>query len=75
MALIRGGKSLFPCPICLVPHDKIVNMSCSWPKRSQEETKALVENKLNNRSKTAAADLKNQGLRPVQVEFLQYLLI
>jgi len=75
MALIRGGKCLFPCPICVVPQAQLANISCLWPKRSQEETEPLVENAVNNHSKDAAEDLKNQSLRPVRVEFLRHYIL
>ncbi len=70
MVLIRGGNSLFPCPICLVPHDKLVDISCSWPKRSKEKTERLVENVMNSRTTDAAEEFKNQGLRPIRVEYI-----
>jgi hypothetical protein len=76
MALIRGGKSLFPCPICLVPHDKLVDISCPWPKRSKEDTEMLVENAANHqKAADAAEELKNHGLRPIRVEFLLYYML
>ena len=74
MALIRGGNSLFPCPICLVPSDRLTDISVQWPKRNQKETQKLVDNALNTdkgRLGDAAEKLKGQGLRPIKVGFHQ----
>jgi len=73
MALIRGGNALFPCPMCLVPSDRLTDLSVQWPKRNQKETQKLVDDVLLNtdkgRLRDAAEKLKGQGLRPIKVVF------
>jgi hypothetical protein len=77
MALIRGGKSLFPCPTCLVPSDRLFDLSVKWPKRNQKETQKLVDNVLiTNRGKLREVEekLKDQGLRPIKVGFSLHMV-
>lgn len=42
-ALILGVKSGFPCPICLVPRDKLYLKSIVWPLRTVSGTSQLRE--------------------------------
>ncbi|KAG1795406.1 uncharacterized protein HD556DRAFT_1431701 [Suillus plorans] len=68
MALIWGTNCHCPCPICLVPSDKLYNNASTYPTRSSDDTKALVE--LWTRDRVAGESaLKKQGLRPIKNVF------
>ncbi|KAG1776116.1 hypothetical protein EV702DRAFT_1180116 [Suillus placidus] len=68
MALIRGTNCHCPCPICLVPSDKLYDNASTYPIRSPEDAQACVE--LWNRDKKAGEEaLKKWGLRPVRNVF------
>lgn len=70
MALIRGLKGLFPCPICLVPRDEQSNLSIArtFELRTQTGSQNLVERALSSATLAEAEIiLKEQSLRPVQV--------
>ncbi|KAG1799033.1 uncharacterized protein HD556DRAFT_1231771 [Suillus plorans] len=63
MALIRGTNCHCPCPICLVPSDKLYDNASTYPIRTPKDAQACVE--LWNRDKTAGEEaLKKRGLRP-----------
>jgi hypothetical protein len=68
MALIRGINSLFPCPVCLVPGDKLSDLSLTFPLRTREEMKAVYEEakKAPNAAEKEAI-LKESGLRDIKV--------
>ena len=42
MALIRGTKCKFPCPICLVPREKLSKLDTNWPLRSASQSAKIV---------------------------------
>ena len=68
MALIRGLNSLFPCPVCLVPGDKLSDLSETFPLRTTEAMKAVYEEA--NKAPSAVekeAILKDSGLRDIKV--------
>ena len=68
MALIRGIRSHYPCPVCLVPADKLSDLSLSFPLRTTETMRTAYENA--NEADSAAekeAILKEYGLRDVKV--------
>ncbi|KAG1763350.1 hypothetical protein EV702DRAFT_982923 [Suillus placidus] len=68
MALIWGTNCHCPCPICLVPSDKLYDNASTYPIRSPEDAQACVE--LWNRDKKAGEEaLKKRGLRPVRNVF------
>lgn len=67
MSLIRGIKSLFPCPICLVPRDKLSDLSQVYELRTQKNSEALVRDTQGMTMADAEQKLRNQSLRPVQV--------
>lgn len=60
MALIRGIRSLYPCPICLIPSKDLADINITAPLRNMKETQHLVAEGIE-------AKLKDQGLRPVKV--------
>ncbi|EDR00662.1 uncharacterized protein LACBIDRAFT_313195 [Laccaria bicolor S238N-H82] len=70
MALIRGKMGLCPCPVCLVPFDKLSDASTKYPLRTAEESKATVDQANECRRKDDAEEiLKKKGLRGVQNSF------
>jgi len=68
MALIRGTKSLWPCPVCLVPKDKLSDTMNSHPRRTSSQSQAILA---AAREKGSAEEkegvLKQYGLRDVEV--------
>jgi hypothetical protein len=42
MSLIRRIMSLWPCPIYLVPRDELWDTSKSYPRRTSDESQAIV---------------------------------
>ena len=76
MALIRGKMGLCPCPVCLVPSDKLSDASTKYPLRTGEESKATVDKANECRRKDDAEEiLKEKGLQGVQVRYLSFLQI
>lgn len=70
MALIRGKMGLCPCPICLVPFDKLSDTSTKYPLRTGEGSKKTVNEANGCRRKNDAEEiLKEKGLRGVQVSY------
>jgi hypothetical protein len=69
VALIRGVKGLCPCPICLVPADKLLEHAPEgYEHRTATQTKLIIDeaNKaITNTAKEAV--LKPYGLRDVPV--------
>lgn len=68
MALLRGLKGNFPCPICLVPRESQWDLSQSFPLRTANESraqflKAMNERNLEKRDKI----LKEHSIRPIEV--------
>ncbi|KAH9038489.1 hypothetical protein EDB85DRAFT_2287447 [Lactarius pseudohatsudake] len=72
MSLTRGAMSNFPCPICLVKHDKLTDLTKNWPRRTAAHTQEIVQ---QAQSFTCARDcealLSKFGLRNVQNIFWQ----
>lgn len=68
MTLTRGGTSLFPCPVCLVPKKEIPNLSKSWPRRT---TQSMRDAWQHAQTLALAAQqeeyLRGFGLRDVEV--------
>ncbi|KAG1834628.1 hypothetical protein DFJ58DRAFT_670597 [Suillus subalutaceus] len=72
MALIWGTNCHCPCPICLVPSDKLYDNASTYPIRSPEDAQSCVE--LWKKNKAAGEEaLKKWGLRPVMNVFWQIL--
>ncbi|KAG1779158.1 hypothetical protein EV702DRAFT_1178670 [Suillus placidus] len=66
MALVRGVRSLWPCPICLVPRDALSDASKRHPLRTSSDSQAIIKlarmkRTLEEREKM----LKEYGLRDV----------
>jgi len=68
MALIRGLKGLYPCPICFVPWNEQSDLSTEHPLRTGAESQRIL---MDARAKRTLAErdelLKDNGLRDVEV--------
>ncbi|KAG1741895.1 uncharacterized protein EDB91DRAFT_1237102 [Suillus paluster] len=42
MSLTRGVRALWPCPVCLVPHDKLSDTSHCYPRRTSCDSQAIL---------------------------------
>ena len=60
MALIQGYRGLCPCPVCLIPSEKLNDIHATAPMRDMEETQKIVADRVEEQ-------LKAQGLRPIKV--------
>jgi hypothetical protein len=67
MALIRGEKGLYPCPICLVPRDQQSNLSIFHTLRTAAHSRSIYEAGLTMTATEREALLKSEGLRNVAV--------
>ncbi|TDL21304.1 hypothetical protein BD410DRAFT_298266 [Rickenella mellea] len=70
----RGVKALFPCPICLVPHDALNVISEGDYSRTQEQSIKIYKEtepmlRRHGTITTAENVLKRHGLRPVRNSF------
>ncbi|KAG2159185.1 uncharacterized protein EDB93DRAFT_1237894 [Suillus bovinus] len=63
-----GTNCHCPCPICLVPSDKLYDNAFTYPIRSSDDAKALVELWTGDYVAGESA-LKKQGLRPIKNVF------
>ena len=70
VAATRGTTSLFPCPICLIPRDKLLDLFEDYPIQTALSAEALVKQARAMSQKAGNALLKTQGLRDVDVSFL-----
>jgi len=43
MALIRGFMSQCPCPVCLIPRDKLRDHTTSYPARTSQDAVEYLE--------------------------------
>ena len=63
MVPIRGKMGLCPCPVCLVPSDKLSDASMKYPLQTREESKATVDKANECRRKDDVEKfLKEKGL-------------
>lgn len=67
MALIRGEKGLYPCPICLVPRSQQSDLSTFHTLRTADHTKSIYEAGLTLTAADREELLKSEGLRNVVV--------
>ncbi|KAG2034409.1 hypothetical protein BDR03DRAFT_1067511, partial [Suillus americanus] len=67
MSLTRGVRALWPCPVCLVPHNKLGDTSHCYPRRTSCDSQAILA---TARAKDTAEEreevLKGYGLRDIQ---------
>jgi len=69
MSLIHGFGGLFPCPICLVPADKLFEHNeGGYERRTMASSQQVVED-ANSMARMTARNqlLKNSGLRGIEV--------
>ena len=65
---ILGSKSLYPCPICLVPTEKQPELGHTWPAWTKEGTDALLTQASWQPTKEARKNLlASQSLRFIYV--------
>lgn len=67
MSLIRGVKSKHPCPICLIPSDKLSDRLAVYPLRSAKESQEHVRRTATMTAQDRNSELQKLGLRPVEV--------
>lgn len=71
MALIRGYRGLFPCPVCLVPAEKLADTNLVFARRTAKDAKMLIKRASKASTKAQKEEiLKSQSLRDVQVGIL-----
>ncbi|KAG2100727.1 hypothetical protein BD769DRAFT_1643762 [Suillus cothurnatus] len=71
MSLTRGVMSNFPCPICLIPEDKLSSiMPHNYPLRTGQATSTLlIKARAEHRKGRREAILKSQAIRDVDNAF------
>ncbi|KAG1819627.1 uncharacterized protein BJ212DRAFT_1267388, partial [Suillus subaureus] len=42
MSLTCGVRSLWPCPVCLIPHNKLSDTSCHYPLHMSHDSQAIL---------------------------------
>jgi len=67
MALIRGEKGHYPCPICLVPRDQQSNLLRFHTLRTAAHTQEIYETGLKLTAMEREELLKSESLRNVAV--------
>jgi hypothetical protein len=68
MTLTRGVRGLYPCPVCLVPWDRLSDLSCHHALRTAEQTQGLLREADTLQTQDAAESLlKDYGLRYMKV--------
>lgn len=68
MSLTRGVRSLWPCPVCLVPHNKLSDTSCRYPLRTSRDSQAvLAAAQAKETAEEREEVLKGYGLRDIPV--------
>lgn len=67
MAAIQGVNSKFPCPICLVPHTKLLNLSQQYPLRTTKSMQEVFNTAATLNRTESEALLKDVGLCSVKV--------
>ncbi|KAG2090404.1 uncharacterized protein F5147DRAFT_748245 [Suillus discolor] len=70
MSLTRGIKSLWPCPVCLVPHDDLLDTLKAYPRRTSDQSQNVLQVARGKQTAEERDDmLKQYGLRDVQNAF------
>lgn len=75
MALIRGATGNYPCPICLVPHDELADVTKSFPLRSTESMKEIYQVAQGLNAADREVYLKDVGLRNIEVNTFSFIKI
>ncbi|KAF8593698.1 hypothetical protein BDV93DRAFT_584062 [Ceratobasidium sp. AG-I] len=69
---MRGTQSTFQCPVCLVPRDKLHDLTCLWPLRSNTGTIDLLQKVQNTANKLEKEKLLlSQSIREVESVFIE----
>ena len=74
MALIRGLRSHCPCPVRLIPRDKLWDHAADYPIRSAQNAIEYLQEWEIDRV-TGEKALKAQSLRPVEVCYVLILFV
>ncbi|KAG1771613.1 hypothetical protein EV702DRAFT_1181456 [Suillus placidus] len=76
MSLTRGIKSLWPCPVCLVPHDDLLDTLKTYPRRTSDQSQNVVKSARDKETAEEREDmLKQYGLRDVMNTFWIVMII
>ncbi len=68
MTATRGVRSLFPCPVCLVPRDMQMEHGTMYPLRTTDSMKAVYMSAMSQLTKKDQEEtLKAVGLREIEV--------
>ena len=67
ISLTRGTNSNHPCPICLVPGDRMTELSKVFPLRDSTEMKKIYDESQTLSADLAEALLKRYGLHDIKV--------
>ncbi|TFK20498.1 hypothetical protein FA15DRAFT_599615 [Coprinopsis marcescibilis] len=74
MAMIRGIKGLFPCPVCLVPREEQSDLSKSWRLRTTPWMQQVFMDTVGMTKEGRNNVLKGYGLRAVENAFWSFEL-
>ncbi|KAH9017439.1 hypothetical protein EDB84DRAFT_1628850 [Lactarius hengduanensis] len=69
MSLIRGYRGKMPCPICLVPNDKLADISTTWPLRTAAGMEEIVVHGRTLNKNIREKLLSRYGLRDINNVF------
>ncbi|KAF8316204.1 uncharacterized protein EI90DRAFT_3293745 [Cantharellus anzutake] len=70
MLAMRGGHSIMPCPICLIPRDMLSRLDLVFERRTKVQSRNVINAAATMASKGGAEELlKSQGLRSHEVNF------
>jgi hypothetical protein len=70
MSLIRGINCLWPCPVCLVPHDKLMDtLRCHPHQTCAQSQEVLKAARAKETAEEKEEKLKEYGLRDITVRF------
>ncbi|KAH9024194.1 hypothetical protein EDB85DRAFT_2075196 [Lactarius pseudohatsudake] len=69
MSLIRGLGGKRPCPICVVPNDKLADISMTWPLRTAARTQELLKEAQSLNNAESENLLSMHGIRNIDNVF------
>ncbi|TFK19099.1 hypothetical protein FA15DRAFT_709284 [Coprinopsis marcescibilis] len=75
MAMIRGIRSLFPCPVCMIPAEEQSDLSKLWPLRTMAWMEKVYRETIGMSKENRNKALKAFGLRAVENVFWQFELL
>lgn len=67
MTLIRGLGSYAPCPVCLVPGDKLADLSETFELRTKDKMEEIYNKAQELNAEGKEELLKKFGLRDIEV--------